>query len=116
MRRHRQLVQQRAGHLRRDVLHQRSPARDVEHLHAAADRENRQVLLPRRGHELQFELVAVRVHSHHRLVWLLAVAARRDVVSTGHHQAVESGERLLDRELVRSTMRTSPPAWRIAWR
>ena len=56
--RHRQPVRQRAGDLRRDVLHQRAAAGDVEHLHAAADREDRQVAGARRRDQRDLELVA----------------------------------------------------------
>ena len=51
VRRHRPAVLQRAGHLGRDVLHERAAAGDVQDLDAAADREDRQVACgaPRRS-------------------------------------------------------------------
>ena len=48
------------GDLRRDVLHERAAAGDVQHLHAAADREDRQVARARRAHQRDLELVALR--------------------------------------------------------
>ena len=47
VRRHRAAVLERARHLRRDVLDQRAAAGDVQHLDAAADREDRQICAAR---------------------------------------------------------------------
>ena len=49
VRRNRELVLERSGQLAGDVLHQRAAAGDVEHLDAAADREQRQVALESRS-------------------------------------------------------------------
>ena len=60
MRRNELLVVQRPGDLRGNILNERSAARDVQHLQAAADGEDRQVALPRFLDQRDFEVVALR--------------------------------------------------------
>ena len=51
-------VRQIGRHRRRDVLHQRAAGGDVQHLRAAADREERHVRRHRAAREIDLELVA----------------------------------------------------------
>ncbi len=95
--RHRQAVRQRAGDLRRDVLHQRAAAGDVQDLHAAADRENRQVAPARRGNQRDLELVPSRLRLLDRGMRRFAVSRRRHVGAAGQQETADAGERLLDR-------------------
>src|SRR5437879_323236 len=60
MRRDLEAMREGAGNLRRDVLHERAAARDVEDLDAAADREQRDIPFARELHQSDLELVASR--------------------------------------------------------
>ena len=50
-------VRERSRNLRRDVLHERAAARDVEHLYPTTNRKNRQTARPRFVDERQLEFV-----------------------------------------------------------
>ena len=88
---------QRAGDLRRDVLHERAAAGDVQHLHAAADGENRQIARAGGRDEGDLELVARRIDVLDPLMRRLAVSRGLDVAAAGQQQAVDARQRLLDR-------------------
>ena len=79
---------------RRDVLHERAAGGDVQHLGAAADREQRQVGRHRPARQIDLELVAPRLGIFDRRVPLLAVEHGVDVAAAGQEQAVELAEQL----------------------
>ena len=73
-----------------DVLGQRAAEGDVEHLHAAAQRQHRQVELDGREGHGDLELVVDLGDAVQRVVVrLLAVAPRVDVAAAGQQHAVE---------------------------
>ena len=74
----------------RDVLHERAAAGDVQHLDAAADREDRQTRC-RRASPISAISNSSRAGSTSttRRVRRFAVARRRDVVAAGEQQAVD---------------------------
>jgi hypothetical protein len=76
----------------REVLVQRPAARDVHHLHAAADAEERQVTLHRPRRERQLERVALGRRARGRGVRLGAVGRRVHVGAAREQQAVEHVE------------------------
>ena len=83
--------------LRLELLDERAAARDVEHLHAPADTQQRQVALERAAGQRELEAVAPRPHPDRLLRARLAVEARADVAAAGDEQAVEQVERLAGR-------------------
>jgi hypothetical protein len=97
MRRARQAVRQRTGNLRRDVLHQRAAAGDVEHLDAAADGEHRQPPRARGGDQGNLELIAFALGFDDGLMRRLAVPRRRHVVAAGEDEPADPGECVVDR-------------------
>ena len=77
-----------------DVLHQRAAERDVEHLVAAADGEQREAELDRRPGHGQVERIVVGIDLADPGVDLRrAVAVRVDVGSAGQADPVEAGQR-----------------------
>ena len=80
----------------RDVLHERAAERDVDHLAAAAHAEQGPLALECALHELELELVAMRVGRAERLVRLLAVTVRVDVPSAADHDRVDEVERVVE--------------------
>jgi hypothetical protein len=86
-------VDERARTGARDVLDERAAGGDVEDLGAAADGEERQIAVERRGGERQFDAVAFGVDLHCRVARRLAVAGRIDVHAAGEQEAVAFGER-----------------------
>ena len=74
---------ERARDLRRNVLHERAAACDVEHLNPAADREDRQLPRASGGDERDLELVAPLFSLVDRRVRGLAISRRRDVGAAG---------------------------------
>jgi hypothetical protein len=92
-RRCRHLVIERSRDAGGDVLHERSTGRDVEHLDAAADRQQRQAAIQRRAREGNLELVAPGLRRGERLVRRLAVQLRVHVAAAAQHQGVEPVER-----------------------
>jgi len=77
------------------VLQQRAAAGDVEHLHPAADPEERQIPLDRALGQRDLERVALRVDVDGRGVHGLAVGGGVDVRAAGEDQAVEQVEQLV---------------------
>ena len=75
--------------LARDVLHERTASRDVEHLDAAADREHGHVRFERARDQLQLVLVASGFGGGERLVRMLAVYRRQHVAAAGEQKPVE---------------------------
>ena len=86
------------GSCGRDVLHQRAAAGDVQHLHAAADREDRQ-LARARAAVISAISNSSRPGSASTVAGCaaLAVARRRHVVAAGQQQPVDAGHRLVER-------------------
>ena len=72
-----------------NVLHERPARRDVQHLRAAANREQRQILFHRAPGEIDFELVAPWFGVLDGLVAILAVKNRIDVAAAGQQHTVE---------------------------
>ena len=75
----------------RQILDQRAALRDVHHLHAAADSEERDVALDRPPRERDLEVVALGDGVHRLRRALLAVEARVDIGAAGEQQAVDAG-------------------------
>ena len=73
------------------VLDQRPAARDVHHLHAAADAEQRQVALERAARQRELERVALGHRPGRLRMRLGAVGGRVDVGAAGEQQAVDAG-------------------------
>jgi hypothetical protein len=94
MRRHCLFVVERSCHLRRDVLDQRAAGRDVQHLDAAANREDRQATRAGLADQLDLELVPLGGDLHDRRMHLLPVARRRDIVAPGQKESVSALERV----------------------
>ena len=72
-----------------DVLDQRATVRDVDHLEAPADREHRDVALPRLRDERELERVAPRVGGLGLRVDRRAVARGLHVLATAEAERVE---------------------------
>src|SRR5580704_14503121 len=86
--------------LRADVLPERSPKRNIEHLRAAADREDRLVGLERPACEQQLRAVELVIHLDCAIVACrLAVELRLDIRATGEAQAVAEIEELAQSQL-----------------
>src|SRR5829696_2838054 len=81
--------------LERDVLHERSPQRDVQHLDPTAHAEHREAAVERTLDELALEYVASRLRVGQVLARLLPVAAWVDVTATAEKDAVAGVERIL---------------------
>ena len=77
------------GHRGGNVLHERPTRGDIEHLRAAANREQRKVLFHRAPGEIEFELVAPRLGVVHRFVTSLAIEHRIDVAAAGEQHTIE---------------------------
>ncbi len=90
-----EVVRQRARHLRWNVLDEGAAARDVQHLDAAADREDRKVARAGIFDERQLEFVTARLRLDQRRVRRLPVSRRRHIVAAREHESVDAGERLL---------------------
>ena len=74
--------------LARNVLHERSAARHVQHLNPAADRKQRNVCVGRSARQLDFVGIATRLSRLERRMGLLAVQRRLNVVTAGQQDAV----------------------------
>ena len=79
------------------VLLDRPARRHVQHLHAAADAEQRQVALERPVPERELEAVPLRTRSAGLRVRPRAVRAGIDVGAAGEDEAVEEVEQLVGR-------------------
>ena len=79
----------------REVLDQRAAQRDVQHLHAAADREGRRAVAHRGACEGDVERVDVVLHAVGVGVRGLAVAHRVDVGTADQHEPVEPEDDLV---------------------
>jgi hypothetical protein len=81
--------------VRADVLHQVAAERDVEHLHAAADRQHRLVGLERQADDVELDLVVLG-HDAVQLLSarLLPVPARVDVAAAVHDDRVDAVDQL----------------------
>ena len=73
----------------RDVLHQRAAGGDVQHLGAAADRQQRHVAGHRAARQIDLELVAARLRVVGQRVAILAVEDRVDVAAAGQQDPVD---------------------------
>ena len=116
VRRARQAVLERAGELRRDVLHERAAAGDVQHLDAAADREDRQIAraAPRRSGRSRTRRAPARLRpSSDAPARRSAPARRRRRRSAAGRRCPSSASSI---GIDGSRMRSSPPTWRIACR
>ena len=78
--------------LSRDVLDERAAGSDVQHLHPAADGEERQVGVHRTPRQIDLELVAPGFGIVDRRVALLLVEHRVHVPSAGEQHAVDFGQ------------------------
>src|SRR5262245_52058110 len=87
---HHLLVLERSGHLRRDVLDERSAGSDVEDLNPPADCQDWQAAFPRFQNERNLEIVALRGDNLHRRMFFLAVPRWRDIVAARQQQTVHS--------------------------
>ena len=76
--------------LARDVLNQRAAERDVEHLHAAADREQRQTASQAPAHQRDFCASRPGSASWNAGCRVLAEERRIDVAAAGEQQAVDA--------------------------
>ncbi len=76
------------------MLMKRSPACDVQQLHAAADPEQRQIEVDRGVRERDLNPVANGVGSDRGRMRLRAVTGGIDVCTAGEHQAVQQFQRL----------------------
>ena len=94
MRRHDQAVLQRAAHFRRNILDERAARGDVQHLHAAADREDGQIARARRHDEGNLELVARRIDLFQLLMGRLAVSRGLDVAPTREQETSDARQRV----------------------
>jgi len=74
------------------VLGQRAAAGQVQHVHTAADRQERQVRVDDRPHDRQLEPVTPVIRRLRLLVRLLVVQRRVEVPATGEHHAVQRGD------------------------
>jgi hypothetical protein len=74
--------------LRRDILDQRTAQRDVHHLHAATDAQQRLVFLRRPPGERNLHAVAVAVYAAGLLVLLFAKQGRINVIPAGQQHSV----------------------------
>src|ERR1041385_1304734 len=91
------LVFDRAGHLRVNVLDERSTARNVQHLHAKTDREYWYVFAFGGGDDQQIRFVFDGLHRAELRMGLLAVAQRIDVrVTAGKQDAIELRDHSVD--------------------
>ena len=88
---------ERPGDLARDVLHQRAAHRDIEHLHASADRQEGDTAGHRGARKRDLEVVAAILGRLERGVRHFAVKRRIDVAAPGQHQSVDAREDLLGR-------------------
>jgi hypothetical protein len=74
------------------VLGQRAATGQVQHVHAAADRQERQVRVDDRTHDRQLEPVTPVIRRLRVLVRLLVVQRRVEVPATGEYHAVQRGD------------------------
>ena len=84
------------------------PRGDVEHLRAAADCEDRQILFHRAAGEIDLELVAPWLGVLHALVAVLAVENRIDVAAAGQQHSVERSRTARGLSLTSSTRGRAP--------
>ena len=78
---------------RRNVLHERASGGDVQHLHAAADREDRHIARDRLTRERDLEPIPLGVHLCCR-VRRFAIQGRVDVETAAQEQAVDAVQAL----------------------
>ena len=100
------------------VLLQRSTDCDVQHLHSAADAEQRQIARERPQGEGDLETIAVRVRAADLRMGLLAVAGRVDVGAAPEDQRIEAVEQLVGRSAAVGSggiIIAIPPAAWIEW-
>jgi len=76
-----------------EVLHERATERDVDHLLAAADAEDRKVYVARLLEQSKLRLVQVPVDRPDLLVLLLSVEGGVDVPASGEEKPIEVGQR-----------------------
>jgi len=78
----------------RQVLHEASPERQVHHLHAAADAEERHIAGNGIAHEGELPCVAHGVRCLGLGMRRLAIERRLEIIAAGEHEGVDSVEHL----------------------
>ena len=95
-----------------NVLHERAPARDVEHLDAAADCEQRKIGFDCSSRQLELVVVAAGLGRRVRRVRGLAVDRRQHIASAGQQDAVDRSNdvrRPVDRAVEHTDIGASSP-------
>ena len=96
--------------IEREVLDERPAERDVDDLDPAAHPEQRQAAVDRPPHEVELELVPVRVARAEQRMRLVAVAMRLDVVAAPDGYGVDHVEHWSTVSSTRLSINETPPA------
>ncbi len=83
------VVARGAGPLRAQVLKERTPAHDVQHLHTAADAKHGHRSLDRPPRQRDLRLVALGLRCAALGQWLLAIKPGIDIAAAGQQQAIQ---------------------------
>jgi hypothetical protein len=90
----------RGGQVLGQVQEERAALRDIQELHAGADREDGHSPVGDLPHQQAVERLAARVHRANRAVELIAVVARIEIAAADHHEALQKVENLFHIGLV----------------